>query len=79
MCDESDRYYDNVIEDLCAELIAEGGYRDIDAATAADALTSMTNGLWQSCLISPRTWDREKAMNAVMSYLRSVFPEHYDQ
>jgi hypothetical protein len=79
MCDESDRYYDDVIEELCAELIKEGNYNAIDAATAADALTSMTNGLWQSCLISPQSWDRQKAMNAVMSYLRSVFPKHYDE
>ncbi|MDH3428403.1 MAG: TetR family transcriptional regulator C-terminal domain-containing protein [Gammaproteobacteria bacterium] len=79
MCDESDRYYDSVIEGLCAELIAEGKYKNIDAMTAADALSSMTNGLWQACLISPQTWDRRKATNAVMSYLRSVFPRHYKQ
>ena len=77
MCDEWDQYYDEVIANLCQELIADGNYQGIDAAIAANALMSMTNGLWLSCLISPRSWDRHKAMDAVMTYLRSVFPKHY--
>jgi len=79
MCDERDRYYDDVIAGLCQELINDGAYQNIEASAAANALTSMTNGLWLSCLISPQNWDRQKAMNAVMSYLRSVFPGHYKQ
>jgi len=77
ICDEYDNYYDSVVERLCAELIEEGEYENIDAAAAAEALTSMTNGLWLSCLISPQGWDRHKAMEAVMSYLTNVFPKHY--
>lgn len=77
ICDESDQYYDDVIERLCAALIADGGYEAVSAAVAANALTSMTNGLWLTCLISPQTWDRHEAMDAVMSYLRSVFPKHF--
>lgn len=77
ICDEFDKYYDSVIQQLCATLIEEGNYGDLSAADAANALTSMTNGLWLSCLISPQTWDRHAAMNAVMSYLRGVFPDHY--
>ncbi|MDH3532014.1 MAG: TetR/AcrR family transcriptional regulator [Gammaproteobacteria bacterium] len=77
ICDESDQYYDDVIEGLCAALIADGGYTAVSAAAAANALTSMTNGLWLTCLISPQTWDRHEAMDAVMSYLRSVFPKHF--
>lgn len=78
MCDEWDRYYDDVIAGLCQELVTEGGYKNIDASAAADALTSMSNGLWLSCLISPQSWDRHKAMEAVMTYLASVFPKHYE-
>jgi TetR/AcrR family transcriptional repressor of bet genes len=77
ICDEFDNYYDSVVERLCADLIEEGAYENIDAAAAAEALTSMTNGLWLSCLISPQGWDRHKAMDAVMSYLTNVFPKHY--
>ena len=78
ICYESDRYYDDVVEQLCAAIIKDGAYRQITAAAAANALTSMTNGLWQWALISPHSFSREKAMNAVMSYLRSVFPQHFE-
>lgn len=77
ICDESDRYYDDVIMRLCAAVIAEGKYDGVLASAVANALTAMTNGLWLSCLISPQTWNRHEAMDAVMSYLRSVFPKHF--
>ena len=78
ICDEYDRYYDSVVEKLCAEIIEEGGYTNITAAAAAEALTCMTNGLWLSCLISPKDFDRDIAWNAIMSYLGNVFPRHYE-
>ena len=78
ICYESDRYYDDAVEQLCAAIIEDGDYPNITAAAAANALTSMTNGLWQWALISPHSFDREKAMDAVMSYLRSVFPQHFE-
>ena len=78
ICEEFDTYYDEVIQQLCAAIIEDGGYRSISAEAAANALMSMTNGLWLSCLISPQTWSRRAAMDAVMSYLRGVFPDHYE-
>lgn len=77
ICYESDRYYDDVVQQLCTAIIEDGKYRDVTAAAAVNALTSMTNGLWQWALISPHSFDREKAMDAVMSYLKSVFPRHF--
>ncbi len=79
MCDEWDRYYDEVVAGLCSELIADGGYKNIEATTVAYALASMINGLWLSCLISPRGWNRDEAMSAIMSYLQKLFPDHYEQ
>jgi TetR/AcrR family transcriptional repressor of bet genes len=78
ICDESDQYYDSVVEGLCAAIIEDGQYRNVTAEAATNALTSMTNGLWLSCLISPQTWDRHAAMDAVLSYLQSVFPKHFN-
>lgn len=78
ICDEFDQAYDDVVRRLCAAIIEDGGYDDVTAQTAADALTSMSNGLWLSCLISPQTWDRNNAMEAVLSYLRHVFPRHFN-
>jgi len=77
MCDEWDRYYDEVVENLCQDLIDDASYDNVGAAAAARALTSMTNGLWLSCLISPKSWDRDAALEAVSSYLDNVFPRHF--
>ncbi len=78
ICDEHDRYYDSVVEGLCAEIIEDGGYTNITPAAAAEALTCMSNGLWLSCLISPKDFDRDVAWSAIMSYLANVFPKHYE-
>ena len=78
ICYESDRYYEEVVKQLCVAIIDDGGYRHVDAAAAANALTSMTYGLWQWALISPHSFDRDKAMDAVMSYLQAVFSKHFE-
>jgi TetR/AcrR family transcriptional repressor of bet genes len=57
ICDEFDQYYDEVVEGLCTAIIAEGEYPHVSASAAANALTSMTNGLWLSCLVSPQSWE----------------------
>jgi len=77
MCDDWDRRYDEVVADLCDEIIAEGGYRNISSPSVAYSLASMINGLWLSCLLSPQTWDRDEAMAAIMSYLGTMFPDHF--
>jgi TetR/AcrR family transcriptional repressor of bet genes len=79
ICDERDQYYDDTVERLAGEIIVEGDYSDVTAASVAMVLTSMTNGLWLSCLISPKTFDRHKAMDALLEYLSRVFPKHFSQ
>ena len=78
ICDEYDRYYDSEVQRLCQEIIDDGGY-DVDPAAATEALTSITNGLWLSFLISPQDFDRDVAWKAIMSYLTNVFPNHYER
>lgn len=77
ICDEIDRYYDEVVERLCDEIIKDGYYPNVTANNVATALTSMTNGLWLSCLISPQSWSRHDALDAVRCYLSVVFPQHF--
>lgn len=77
MCNDYDRDYDRVIECLSKEMIAEGKYDNIHAKNIADVLSSLTNGLWLSCLMSPKNWDRHAALDSVKGYLKSVFPQHY--
>jgi TetR/AcrR family transcriptional repressor of bet genes len=77
ICYEQDRYYDEVVARLCREIIADGNYKDINASSVATALTSITNGMWLSYLISPRSFDREQAMRSITDLLRRYFPQHY--
>lgn len=79
ICDELDSYYDDVISQLCAEIVSDGGYQGASPAVVTKALTSMTDGLWLTCLISPKSWNRKHAMAVIMSYLTSVFPRHFQK
>ena len=74
---EVDETYENDMLQLCADVIEEGGYTNVTAKAATEALTSMTYGMWLTCLINPQGWDRLAALEAIMSYLRNVFPDHY--
>ena len=74
----NDKYIE-IMTELCSRIISEGGYDDVDARTITDALSSLTYGLWLSCLINPKSFDRKQALNSVCSYLRAVFPGHYDE
>jgi len=77
VCEKSDEYYDEVLCSLCDEVIDEGDYQNVTAAAVATMLTSVTNGMWLSYLISPKRFDRQNATNAVDEYLCSVFPKHF--
>lgn len=78
ICAARDRKYDEVMVDLVSRVVDDGGYDNVDARTVADALSSMTDGMWLSCLVHPKTFDREQSLRAVKSYLRATFPQHYD-
>ena len=77
LCNAYDAAYDVAVHELCETIIAEGKYKNVDADTVTEALSSLTNGLWLSCLIAPDRWNRHVAMESVHSYLRALFPEHY--
>ena len=77
VCEQSDEYYDEVLNSLCSEIIADGNYKNVSAVAVATVLTSVTNGMWLSYLISPKRFDRQNATNAVDEYLRSIFPKHF--
>ena len=77
ICAAYDQRVDDVMKELCQQVIDEGHYEHVDAQTVTDALSALTNGLWLSCLINPKGFDRAAAMRAVKSYLAAVFPQHY--
>jgi len=77
MCAAYDDRYDKIMFGLCSDIVREGDYENIDAQIVTDALSSLTDGLWLSCLINPKSFDRRSALMSVYSYLKAVFPNHY--
>ncbi|MBL9035765.1 MAG: transcriptional regulator BetI [Rhodospirillaceae bacterium] len=64
-------------EQLCARIVAEGGYDGVDALQAAVGLNAMIDGLWFDCLMSPSKFDRAAAKRTCLAYLAAVFPAHF--
>ena len=79
ICAARNNKYDDVMVSLVEAIIREGGYEGIDIAGVTTALSSMTDGFWLSCLISPKNFDRQVARTAVRQYLKTTFPKHYSQ
>jgi TetR/AcrR family transcriptional repressor of bet genes len=77
VCEKSDEYYDEILSSLCDEIISEGSYKNVSSAAVTTVLTSVTNGMWLSYLISPKRFDHQNATNAVDEYLSSIFPKHF--
>jgi TetR/AcrR family transcriptional repressor of bet genes len=77
ICAAYDDKQHEIMVGLTEAIIREGSYADADARTIAEALSSLTDGLWLSYLVNPKTFDRNIALNAVLSYLYAVFPKHY--
>ena len=77
ICQRHDDYYDDVVAALCTEIIDEGRYKAVSANGVASMLAATTNGLWLSCLISPKSFDRHEAMRVIDEYLGVVFPKHF--
>lgn len=77
ICAAYDDKYDQILCELANTIIQEGNYKSIDAETVTEALSSLTDGLWLSCLVNPKTFNRTTALNSVLSYLFAVFPDHY--
>lgn len=77
ICAAYNTKYNEIIRKLCERIVEEGNYDNVDAQTVTDALSSLTDGFWLSCLINPKSFDRTAALRSVSSYLCAVFPDHY--
>lgn len=77
ICAARDEKYQRMLLDLTKSIVDDGKYTDVDPGMVANALSSMTDGMWLSCLINPKTFDRAKALAAVKAYLAAIFPDHY--
>ena len=77
LCAERDREYDEVMLQLCTDIINEGAYEGIDAEMAARGLAALSEGLWLDMLVDPRKMSRKKALKISMAYLSHLFPRHF--
>lgn len=78
ICAAREQRYDEIMQELAASVVEDGGYEHVDPQSVADTLSALTYGMWLSCLINPGQFDRRRSMQTVRDYLAAVFPNHYD-
>ena len=78
ICAARDEKYEQVILDLANAIVVDGDYEEVDPHVVSETLSSMTDGMWLSCLVNPKSFSRENARRAIQIYLKSMFPRHYD-
>ncbi len=76
LCGARDEDYQNMLADLCAALIAEGGYA-LDARQTALGLDAMLEGLWLRLMMGGEKMTRDKARAAATTVLAALFPAHF--
>ena len=74
VCDASDQAFSDSLLALCREIETEHG-ASLDAETAALAIESMIDGLWQHLLINAPTINRAQALSAVFKLVSTIYPE----
>jgi TetR/AcrR family transcriptional repressor of bet genes len=77
ICAERDRQYHQMMTGLCAELVKDGGYTDVDPVAIATGLYAMTEGLWLQLLVNPDSIDPTQAKGVLFTFLARVFPRHF--
>ncbi len=78
LCAERDRHYQEMLEQLCADLIREGAYAGLNAKIVSNGLAAMSEGLWLDMLLTPADMSRDQAREVCMAYLASAFPKHFE-
>ncbi|MGH6932561.1 MAG: transcriptional regulator BetI [Dongiaceae bacterium] len=71
-----ERYHVKALE-FCERLMAEGGYSGVDPAAVAHGINALIDGLWADLIIAPENFDREAAKHICRTFLRAIFPRHF--
>jgi TetR/AcrR family transcriptional repressor of bet genes len=72
-----DKQRDKEILRLCTQIVEEGNYTNIDAASTARSLVAMVDGLWLCFLLYPKSLSRKQAHNDCLAFLADAFPKHF--
>lgn len=74
----NDAAYIALLEQLCRELIADGGYQ-LDATRAARVLRTTSEGTWLDLMSVRPAYNREEALRTVHFAAAALFPRHFSQ
>ncbi|QGX97019.1 TetR family transcriptional regulator [Roseovarius faecimaris] len=66
-----------ISRDLCEQIIAEGGYANVDAEHVAETLEGLYDGFCLNILIYPKDFTREHAKARLREYFAATFPKHF--
>ena len=73
--------YDNErfarIQNLCAELITDGAYHDLDIERAARSIEALSDGSWLCLMLYPTMADRIVYRDDCLDALGRFFPKHF--
>lgn len=65
------------IERLCAELIEDGGYDDLDPAQAARSVIALSDGAWLCLMLYPQATSAAQYHSDSLQALGKFFPKHF--
>ena len=68
--------YERIVQ-LCAELISDGSYVDMEAEQIARTIESLSDGSWLCLMLYPGTADRLEYRSDCMHALSRFFPKHF--
>jgi len=75
-CGSNDEAYNRTMEQVCAALIAEGGYAG-NAARIARVLRVTTEGVWLDLMTMVNPYERDEALATLMTSAAAFFPRHF--
>jgi AcrR family transcriptional regulator len=75
---DRDTEYEATLRAICSAVIDEGNY-GLDHEQAAASISSLSDGMWLSLLVTPRKYTREGAKNLSLLQLSRLFPKHYNE
>ena len=76
-CGSNDIEYAERLEDICARLIAEGGYGG-EPGRVARVIRVTVEGVWLDLMTMTQPYSREEAMRTVHACVAAFFPRHFN-
>jgi TetR/AcrR family transcriptional repressor of bet genes len=77
-CGANDAAYIRNLEEICARVIAEGGYPH-PPARVARVLRVISEGVWLDMITGATTYAKEEALRTVFACAAAFFPRHFSE